>query len=384
MPIAVYLLGLSLFAMGSSEFLVAGVLPSISADLRISLPTTGTLISAYSVGVLVGAPPLAVLTLRWPRRTTLVVSQAVFVVSVAVGLLAPGYWPLLVSRVVSGLAYAGFWAAAAVTAVSLVTPDRTARAMSVVVGGLSLAIVAGGPLGTVIGERAGWRAGFWAVAVLTALTAVAVLLVLPRAHDSREPPRDLGRELRAMARPRLWLVWATTGAYMVTFGYLGALLIETSGLAVAAVPAVLSLFGVGALVGLAIGGRTADRHPFRTLGAGAAATIGVSVALALLADRLAVTIVLVFVLGVAGFLLNPAVYRRVFTVAADAPTLAGATTVSAFHVGLTAAPLLGGWAIAAGLGLASVGWVGAAIASAALGTALVDAALDRRERPTGG
>ncbi|WP_323870839.1 MFS transporter [Xenorhabdus doucetiae] len=178
-PIAVYLLGLSLFAMGSSEFLISGVLPKIAADLHVSLPSAGMLISAFAVGVLLGAPPLAIATLRWPRRATLLASQALFVAATTIGMFSQDYWPLLISRIVSGVAYAGFWAVAATTAVNLVTQDRTAKALSIVVSGLSLAMVVGGPLGTMISDIAGWRAGFWAIAAATSVTAIALWFMLP-------------------------------------------------------------------------------------------------------------------------------------------------------------------------------------------------------------
>lgn len=382
LPVPVYLLGLSLFAMGSSEFLISGVLPEIATDLGISLPSAGALISAFAIGVLVGAPPLAVLTLHWPRRATLLASQALFVAGIALGMLTSDYWLLMVSRVISGVAYAGFWAVAMTTAISLVPPDKTARALSVVVSGLSLAMVFGGPLGTVIGGLAGWRAGFWAVAVATLATAAAVWLTLRQPEHTTDAAPELRAELRTMMQPRLWVAFtttiATTAAYMVTFGYLGAMLSETSGLDTFWIPVVLSLFGIGAFVGLTIGGRAADRYPFRVLNVGIGAMIVVSVALAVLAAHPIAVIPLVFLLGVAGFLINPAVIGRVFSIAANAPTLAGATNVSAFQLGITLAPLLGGWTIGAGLGIASVGWVGAALGVVSLGAALLDARLHRQ------
>lgn len=381
LPLPVYVLGLSLFAMGSAEFLIAGVLPQMAADLDISLPTAGTLISAFAVGVMLGAPPLAALTLRMPRRFALVTSQALFVVSIAVGLLADGYWPLLISRFVSGLAYAGFWGVASMTAVSLVPPDRTARALSVVVSGLTLAMIIGGPLGTVIGDAVGWRGGFWAVIAMTTLTAVLTLLILRGPAAGSEPRRELGPEVRALNNPRLWVAYGTaalsTGAYMVTFGYLGAVLADVSKLSVTWVPAVLALFGIGAFAGLTVGGRSADRQPFRTMTVGIVGIVVVSLALSAFAEQLALTIVLVFLLGVVGFVVNPAVLNRAFTIAQDAPTLAGATNVAAFQVGITVAPLLGGYAISAGFGLTSVSWVGALFGVAALGCALLDARLHR-------
>ncbi|CDH20011.1 putative transporter [Xenorhabdus bovienii str. kraussei Quebec] len=378
-PIAVYLLGLSLFAMGSSEFLIAGVLPKIAEDLQVSLPSAGMLISAFAVGVLFGAPSLAVATLRWPRRATLLVSQVLFVAATAIGMLSSDYWPLLIARVVSGVAYAGFWAVAATTAVNLVTQDRTARALAVVVSGLSLAMVVGGPLGTVISDIAGWRAGFWAVAAATSVTAVALWFMLPDIQPNQGKGSVLQTELKAMAQPRLWVAYTTTilttAAYMATFGYLGALLIDTSKLVVAWVPAVLALFGIGAFIGLTVGGRTADKYPFNTLIMGTFGIVVTSIGLAFWAESVIATICLVFLLGVSGFVVNPAVMNRVYTIAANAPTLAGATNVSAFQLGITLAPLLAGFAIGAGYGLPSVGWVGALLAIMALVPILIDARL---------
>ncbi|CDH33740.1 Cmx/CmrA family chloramphenicol efflux MFS transporter [Xenorhabdus bovienii] len=378
-PIAVYLLGLSLFAMGSSEFLIAGVLPKIAEDLQVSLPSAGMLISAFAVGVLFGAPPLAIATLRWPRRATLLVSQVLFVAATAIGMLSSDYWPLLIARVVSGVAYAGFWAVAATTAVNLVTQDRTARALAVVVSGLSLAMVVGGPLGTVISDIAGWRAGFWAVAAATSVTAVALWFMLPDIQPNQGKGSVLQTELKAMAQPRLWVAYTTTilttAAYMATFGYLGALLIDTSKLVVAWVPAVLALFGIGAFIGLTVGGRTADKYPFNTLIMGTFGIVVTSIGLAFWAESVIATICLVFLLGVSGFVVNPAVMNRVYTIAANAPTLAGATNVSAFQLGITLAPLLAGFAIGAGYGLPSVGWVGALLAIMALVPILIDARL---------
>ncbi|MEJ3653358.1 MFS transporter [Actinomycetes bacterium KLBMP 9759] len=376
MPAAVYLLGLSLFAIGSSEFLIAGVLPLVADDLAVSLPTAGTLISAFAIGVVVGAPPLALLTLRWSRRTTLVASQLVYVAATAFGMLAEGYWPLLVSRVVVGLAYAGFWAAAMVTALRLVAPDRAARALAVVVGGLSLAMVVGGPLGSAVSDLAGWRAGFWALAVATAATAVGVLVVLPPDGTGEKRP-DVRGELRAMAQPRLWVAYATTvlstGSYMTVYSYIAGVLTEVSGVSQSVVPAVLALFGIGAVLGLAVGGRVADRYPYPLLVGGLAAIAAVSAAMLWFARSPVAMIVLFFLLGFAAFVLNPAVHGRVFAVGAAAPTLAGAVNVSAFQIGITLAALLGGRAIAATGLLTAVSWVCAIAALAAIGTVAIEA-----------
>ncbi len=266
LPLGVYLLGFSLFAMGSAEFLMAGVLPAVAEDLDITLSSAGFLITAFALGVVVGGPPFAVLSLHWPRRTALVVTQGVFAACVAVGLLGD-YRVLLVTRVVSGIAYAGYFAVASATAISLVTPDRNARASGVVVSGLSVAMVAGGPAGTLLSHFTEWRGGFWAVVVLTAAGILGCLSGLPAAapRAERSAGPSVPRELATMRRPALWGIYGitvlTTAAYMITFNYLAAMLEDITALSEAAVPGVLALFGVGAFVGLSVGGRVSDRRP---------------------------------------------------------------------------------------------------------------------------
>ncbi|MGV9599635.1 Cmx/CmrA family chloramphenicol efflux MFS transporter [Streptosporangium sandarakinum] len=384
LPFGVYLLAFSLFAMGSAEFLLAGVLPAIADDLRISLSYAGALISAFAAGVVIGGPPLAVMTLRWSRRGTLVTAQVVFAASVAIGLLTDDYPVLLATRLVCGLAYAGYWAVAAVTAISLVTPDRTARASGVVVSGLSLAMIAGGPAGALLGYFTGWRGGFWAVVVLTAAGAVLTLLALPATSPGEEP--SVSREFRVMRRPQLWVVYAvtllSTAAYMISFNYLAAFLTDVTHVPGVWVPAVLTLFGVGAFVGLSIGGRIADRRPFPALMAGAIGIMICSVLLAVLARHAPAVIVLVLLLGTAGFVLNPAIYGRVFTVASEAPTLAGAATVSAFQLGISLVPALAGAAFGAGADVTAVTWIGAGLAAATVPVVLIDRTISRRRART--
>ncbi|MFI1199253.1 Cmx/CmrA family chloramphenicol efflux MFS transporter [Streptomyces sp. NPDC020883] len=387
MPLAVHLLGLAIFAQGTSEFMLSGLLPNIATDLGVPLSGAGLLISAFAVGMVVGAPVLAVATLRVPRRTALIAFQLAFAAGHVVGALAPGYGVLLATRVVSAVAYAGFWSVAAATAVSLVPQEAKGRAMSVVAMGLTLATVVGVPAGTVLSQHAGWRTAFWAVAALTALSALSLRTALP-AHpataDGHQLP-ELRRELNGLARPRLWLSYLITtltfGAGVVTFSYLAPLLTEVTGLPAAWVPAVLALYGIGGLIGITVGGRLADSAPLRTLAAGAALLTLASAALARTADDLPVTLVLVPVLGFTAYLVNPVVQSRVFRLAPDAPTLVPAVNTSAFNVGITLTPMLGGLTIDAGLGLPSVAWVGAATGLLGLAATAWAATLERRNRP---
>lgn len=389
LPLGVYLLAFSLFAMGSAEFLLAGVLPDVADDLGISLSEAGALISAFAIGVVIGGPPLAVLTLRWPRRTTLVVSQGIFAVSVAIGLVIDDFVVLLVTRFLCGLAYAGFWAVAAVTAISLVTPDRTARASGVVVSGLSVAMVAGGPAGALLSHFTSWQGGFWAVVALTVVGALSTAVAVPATRAAQEP--SVRRELRTMRQPQLWVVYAatllSTAAYMISYNYLAAFLTDITGVRAVWVPAILVLFGIGAFVGLSIGGRISDGRPHHALLTGAGGILAASVLLALLADHAVAVVPLVLVLGVAGFVLNPAIYGRVFTVAAGAPTLAGATAVSMFQLGISLVPVVAGVALGAGAGLTAIPWLGAGLAVLTVPVVLIDRTMARDRAgssPSGG
>ncbi|MDI3422600.1 Cmx/CmrA family chloramphenicol efflux MFS transporter [Streptomyces luteolus] len=381
LPLAVYLLAFSLFAMGSAEFLLAGVLPDVADDLNISLSSAGALISAFAIGVVIGGPPLAVLTLRWPRRTTLVATQVLFAVCVAIGLVTDSYAVLLITRFVLGLAYAGFWAVAAVTAISLVPADRTARASGVVVSGLSVAMVAGGPAGAMLSHFTGWRGGFWGVVALTVLGTVLTLVAVPATRATEEP--SVKRELRTMRKPQLWVVYLatllSTAAYMISYNYLAAFLTDITGIDSVWVPAILTLFGVGAFVGLSVGGRTADGRPHFAFLLGAGGILVCSVLLAALADHVLAVVPLVLLLGIAGFVLNPAIYGRVFAIASQAPTLAGSTAVSMFQLGISIVPALAGVALGAGAGLTAIPWIGAALALLTVPVVLADRAASRKE-----
>ncbi|QBS44836.1 MFS transporter [Nocardia sp. CS682] len=364
LPVSVYLMAFGLFAMGSAEFLLAGVLPAVAADIDVSMAAVGGLITSFAIGVVVGGPPFAILSLRWPRRLALVVTQVAFAACLAIGLIIGSYPALLITRFAAGLAYAGFFAVAASTAVGLVPADRAARASGVVVSGLGLAMILGGPVGTLIGYWTGWQGGFWLVIALTVGAAIAVALTMPPTSAAKNI--DIGTELATLRNTRLWLVYAitllSTAAYMVTFNYLAELLITVTGIGEIWVAPVLVLFGVGSYIGLAVGGRISDRLPHRAMLIGATGIAAASVLLAAGAGSALVVTPVVLLLGVAGFVLNPAIYGRVFALAADAPTLAGATTVSAFQLGISLVPLLAGAALGAGASIIAIPWIGAGLA----------------------
>ncbi|WPO75950.1 MULTISPECIES: Cmx/CmrA family chloramphenicol efflux MFS transporter [unclassified Streptomyces] len=381
MPLAVYMLGLAVFALGTSEFMLSGLLPPIADDMDVSIPRAGLLISAFAVGMVIGAPLLAVATLRLPRRTTLIALITVFGLGQVAGALAPSYEILFASRVVSALACAGFWAVGAAVAIAMVDFGQRARAMAVMIGGLSIANVLGVPAGAFLGEHFGWRSAFWAVGAASAVALVGVLTLIPRIPLPAEKPR-LKKEIAIYADRQVWLSVTITalaaGGVFCAFSYLSPLLTDVAGLSDGWVPSVLGLFGLGALVGTAIGGRVADAHLFGVLLSGIAASTVFLVALALFAATPAAAITLSFLLGVSAFYTAPALNARMFNVAGAAPTLAGATTTAAFNLGNTGGPWLGGTVIDLDFGYAATAWAGAAMTAAAIAAVAVSLRLHRR------
>ncbi|WP_078964467.1 MULTISPECIES: Cmx/CmrA family chloramphenicol efflux MFS transporter [unclassified Streptomyces] len=384
MPVAVYVLGLSVFALGTSEFMLSGLLPPIADDMGVSIPQAGLLISAFAIGMVIGAPLLAVATLRLPRRTTLIALIGVFGLGQVAGALAPSYELLFASRVVAAFACAGFWAVGAAVAIAMVDKDQRARAMAVMIGGLSIANVLGVPAGAFLGEHLGWRSAFWSVAAASAVALAGILALIPRIPLPAERP-TLRRELRIYGDRQVWLAIGITalgaGGVFCAFSYLSPLLTDVAGLGSKWVPWILGLFGIGALVGTTIGGRVADAHLFGVMIWGITASTVFLTVLALLAPVAVAAIALSFLLGVSAFFTAPALNARMFNVAGAAPTLAGATTTAAFNLGNTGGPWLGGTVIDAGLGFSATAWAGAAMTVTAIALAVTALRLDRRTPP---
>ncbi|MEU9202144.1 Cmx/CmrA family chloramphenicol efflux MFS transporter [Streptomyces sp. NPDC048332] len=380
MPLAVYILGLSVFALGTSEFMLSGLLPPIADDMNVSIPRAGLLISAFAIGMVVGAPLLAVATLRLPRRTTLIALISVFGLGQVAGALAPTYEVLFASRVVSAFACAGFWAVGAAVAIAMVPVNSRARAMAVMIGGLSIANVLGVPLGAFLGENLGWRSAFWAVGAASAVALAGVATLIPKIPLPDEKPQ-LKRELTIYRDRQVWLSIVLTalaaGGVFCAFSYLAPLLTDVAGLDSGWVPTVLALFGIGALIGTMIGGRVADAHLFGVLLSGIAASTVFLAALALFASNRAAVIVLAFLLGLSAFYTAPALNARMFNVAGAAPTLAGATTTAAFNLGNTGGPWLGGTVIDLDFGFEATAWAGAAMTVLALVTVVLSLRLQR-------
>ncbi|MEU9700735.1 Cmx/CmrA family chloramphenicol efflux MFS transporter [Streptomyces sp. NPDC047981] len=375
MPFALYLLGLAVFAQGTSEFMLSGLLPDIAAELGVSIPLAGTLTSAFAVGMIVGAPATALLARRWSRRSALTVLLGTFLLAHVIGALTPHFGILLATRVIGALANAGFLAVALVAASAMVAPESRGRATAVLLGGTTLACVVGVPAGALLGQLWGWRSAFWAVALLCVPALLAIARSVPTAGGDTPRPLAAWSEARVLRSPRLLvtlLVCAlANGAMFCGFTYLAPVVTDVTGLAPAAIPVLLALFGAGSFAGVVLAGRLSDTRPgpvVAVCGTGAAA--GWSL-FALTAGSAPATVVLVLALGALSFAVGSTLITRALrTAGGEAPTLAGAFAVAALNVGAALGPWLGGTVLAAGYGYRAPLWTSAFLTALALLTAL--------------
>ncbi|MDQ0727269.1 Cmx/CmrA family chloramphenicol efflux MFS transporter [Microbacterium sp. W4I20] len=377
MPFSLYLLALAVFVMGTSEFMLAGLLPAIASDLDVSVGTAGLLTSAFAVGMVVGAPLMAAFARRWPPRLTLIVCLIVFAGCHIVGALTPTFSVLLVTRVLSALANAGFLAVALTTATALVPADRKGRALAVLLSGATIATVAGVPAGALFGTALGWRSTFWAIAALCVPAVIGVLRGIPRAPSQAGlAGLSLRRELRELGSSRLLLAMTlgalVNGGTFAAFTFLAPVVTDIAGLDAGWVSVALVLFGVGSFLGVTLAGRLSDRHPGLVLGIGGPLLLAGWVLTALVAAEPAALLALIFVQGVLSFGVGSTLIARVLYAASGAPTMGGSYATAALNIGAAVGPVLGG--IWLGAGLVAPVWVAAGMT----GVALVVAAVFRR------
>ncbi|WP_181775696.1 Cmx/CmrA family chloramphenicol efflux MFS transporter [Amycolatopsis pittospori] len=385
MPIAVYVLGLTVFCIGTTEFMISGLLPDLAGDLGVSIPAVGWLISGYALGVAIGGPMLTLATLRVNRKNALLGLLGLFVVGQFVCAVASDYGTLMTGRVVAALAQGAFFGIGSVVAVDLAGPARRGRALAIMFAGLTVANVVGVPAGTFLSQHAGWRSSFWAVEVLAVLALAGVATLVPQRPNG--PYAGIGAEFAAFRNGRVWVALSTSmltqAAVFCCFSYLSPLLTEVTGFPAGAVPLLLVLFGAGCLAGSFIGGRFADRFLLPNLYVGISVMGAVLGLLALTAQSKVVTVGAIALFGIAAFSINPALQAQVMREAGDAPTLATTTNTSAFNVGNTIGPWVGGSAIGAGLGFTSPAWTAALLALAGLAAAALSGVLRRRADAVG-
>ncbi|MGM7646593.1 MFS transporter [Nocardia sp. JW2] len=373
-------LALGAFGIGLTEFVIVGLLGVIGDDLSISVPTAGLLVSGYAAGVAVGAPLMTALGSRVPRKTMLATLMGLFIAGNLLSALAPTYELLFTGRIVAALTHGAFFGIGSVVAASLVAPDRRAAAIATMFTGLTLANVAGVPLGTALGQAFGWRSTFWAVTAVGVVALLAVLMLVP--HQPRGESISLTKQLAVFTRPQVWLALSITalgfGAVFAAFTFFEPILTEVTGLPDGAVPWLLVVFGVGLFAGNIVGGRLADRALLPTLIGALAALTVVLMIFAVVAGHPVGAAVSILALGATGFAIVPAVQMRVLDTAGGESALGSAANISAFNIGIAVASWLGAAAIDAGFGLTAPAWIGAALAAAALLTTLFARALERR------
>lgn len=381
MPLALLALAIGAFGIGTTEFVIMGLLPEVANDYQVSIPTAGFLVTGYALGVVLGAPLMTVLGTKMSRKRMLMLLMGLFIVGNVLSAVAPVFGVMLAGRVVASLAHGAFFGIGSVVAADLVAPEKKAGAIAMMFTGLTVANVVGVPLGTFIGQSIGWRATFLIVAGLGVLGLAGVAKLVP------EQPRPEGVRLRhemaAFRNVQVLLAMAMTvlgfGGVFAAITYITPMMTEVAGFADGSVTWLLVLFGLGMVGGNLIGGKFADRAlmPLLYLSLGSLAMV-----LALFTftaqNKIAAAVTIALVGGL-GFATVPPLQKRVLDQASGAPTLASAVNIGAFNLGNALAAWLGGIVIAAGLGFTAPNWVGALLAGSALVLAVLSSALERRD-----
>jgi MFS transporter, DHA1 family, inner membrane transport protein len=380
MPAALLALAISAFGIGTTEFVIMGLLPEVAADFGVSIPSAGLLISGYALGVVVGAPVLTALASRVPRKTVLVALMGLFIAGNVLSALATSYGLLMTGRVVAALSHGAFFGVGSVVAASLVAPAKQASAIALMFTGLTVANVLGVPAGTALGQAFSWRSTFWVVSALGVVGAIGILALVP--HQPKSDNVGLRGELAVFRRPQVWLALAMTAlgfaGVFASFTYIAPMMTEVAGFSSGAVTWLLVLFGAGLFAGNLLGGKAADRKLMPSLYVILAALALVLVAFVFTAHAKVPAAITIALFGAAGFATVPPLQARVMAKAEGAPALASAANIAAFNLGNAGGAWLGGQAIGAGLGYTAPNWIGAVLAAAGLAVALVSGLLDRR------
>jgi DHA1 family inner membrane transport protein len=386
MPLALWALALSAFAIGTTEFVIVGLIPIIAASLGVSVPSAGLLVSLYALGVAIGAPVLTALSGRIPRKQLLLALMVLFTIGNLLAWLAPGYGTLMAARVLTGLAHGVFFSIGSTIATGLVSKDKAASAIALMFSGLTVALVTGVPLGTFIGQTFGWQSTFLAVALLGVVAILGSALLVPN-NIAMSPPARLATQLAILKKPRLLLVYAMTtlgyGGTFIAFTYLAPILQEVSGFAAGSVSLVMLVYGVSVAFGNIWGGKLADKHgPVRALQIVFALLALVLLVLTFTAASKVLALVTVLLWGAVAFGNVPGlqvyVVQRAEQDAPDAVDVASGLNIAAFNVGI-ALGAWGGGLIVAHAGLMATPWIGALVVIGALLLTTLAGWLDRRD-----
>ncbi|MFF2327602.1 MULTISPECIES: MFS transporter [unclassified Streptomyces] len=385
MPLALLALAMGAFGIGTTEFVIMGLLPEVATDFQVSIPTAGFLVTGYALGVVLGAPLMTLLGTRVTRKRMLMLLMGLFVVGNIVSAAAPVFGVMIAGRVIASLAHGAFFGIGSVVAADLVAPQKKAGAIALMFTGLTVANVIGVPLGTYIGQNVGWRATFFVVAALGLIGLLGVAALVP------EQPRPEGvrlrHELAAFRNVQVLLAMAMTvsgfGGVFAAITYITPMMTEIAGYSASSVTWLLVLFGLGMVGGNLLGGKFADRHLMPMLYVSLGALAVVLALFTLTAHNKIAAAFTIVLIGGLGFATVPPLQKRVLDQAASAPTLASAVNIGAFNLGNALSAWLGGLVIAAGLGYTAPNWVGAALAAFALVLAIVSSAVERRTASRG-
>ncbi|WP_430332121.1 MFS transporter [Rhodococcus sp. ACT016] len=384
MPLALLALAMGAFGIGTTEFVVMGLLPQMGDDLGVSVPTAGFLVTGYALGVMIGAPLMTILGTKISRKNMLMLLMGLFILGNLVTAVAPVFAVVLIGRVVASLAHGAFFGIGSVVAAELVAPEKKAGAIAMMFTGLTVANVVGVPMGTFVGQTAGWRVTFLIVAALGVLGLAGVAKLVP---DVPKPDGvQLRHELAAFKNTQVVLAMAMTvlgfGGVFAAITYIAPMVTEVSGFAESSVTWLMVVFGLGMVIGNLVGGRYADRRLmpmlYTALG-GLALVLGLFTFLA--SDKV-FSVVAVFLIGALGFATVPPLQKRVLDHAHGAPTLASAANIGAFNLGNALSAWLGGLVISAGLGYTAPNAIGAVLAAAALALAVVSHRLEKHPTRT--
>lgn len=382
MPLPFLALFLAAFAFGTTEFVIAGILPDVADGLGVSIPFAGSLVSGYALGIAIGGPLLSMASRRVSRRTILIALTVAFCVGQVACALAPSFLAMLVFRVATATAHGAYFGIAMVVAIKLVPVELRGRAVSVILAGLTVSNVIGVPAGAAIGELWGWRSTFWVMTSIGVIALIAIWLLIPQTEEEAQHSGHLGREVRVLGRQQVWtsliIMLALMMGQMVPFTYITPLLREVTGLDAMVIPWVLLFNGVGATLGVAIGGRLSDWKLMPSLIVLLAVQAVVLVIFYLVSPYPLPMVATVFVWGALNFAIGTPVQARILIWTSDAPSLASSLIPAGFNVGIAIAAVVGAALLDGGFGYRSLPLIGAVALALGCLVAMVSAAREKQ------
>ena len=385
MPLALLALTISAFAIGTTEFVIVGLIPTIAEQLGVTVPSAGLLVTIYALGVAIGAPVLTALTSRIPRKLLLVGLMALFTLGNLLAWQSPSYESLVIARLLTGLAHGVFFSIGSTIATSLVAKEKAASAIAIMFGGLTVALVTGVPLGTFIGQQFGWRETFLAVSLIGAVATVASIILVPN-NIKNQGSAGVREQMKVLTHPRLLLIYAITalgyGGVFTTFTFLTPMMQELAGFSAPTVSWILLAYGVAVAVGNIWGGKLADRHgAVRALSFIFAALAVLLLVFQFTASHSIAALLTVIAMGVFAFGNVPGLQVYVVQKAAqytpNAVDVASGLNIAAFNIGIALGSVIGGQTVAS-LGLAQTPWIGALIVVVALLLVSLSGRLDKK------